>query len=206
MNDAPISSVDSLEYAGLWGKTTNSETRTHEISLDVLYQLTMQLITQNISMAEQNARIEDKIGYLAKKVDGSTNTSTLPFSESVIQSRTEGLSGHVQFFLKLLACWQLDEDDAYKLLGYELSESNYVKNILSGATPLIGRDIKDRLALLIIIRKRLDGLFKDLTVENEWLREKRAEIGNQSPMDLLLSGSMENLLLAKQFIEFVSGL
>jgi hypothetical protein len=116
------------------------------------------------------------------------------------------LSGPVQFFSRLMEFWRLDTDEACKLLGYELSDIDYVKQLLSGESPLRGHDLKDRIVNLLVIRKRLDGVFKNIDVENEWLHEKHDRIGNKSPMELLLSGSMENLLLVKQFVEFVCGL
>ena len=94
-----------------------------------------------------------------------------------------------QFFIKLIELWRLDSEDAQKLLGY------YSKNIQL-----------EQIANLLVMRKRLSGLFRDTDTENEWLREKHIELGNRSPIELLLSGSMENLLLVKEFVEHVSGL
>ena len=151
------------------------------------------------------------VASLAEKQDWTlaTTTTSIMFnmaSESDVELKVDVLSGPVQFFLKLMELWHLDSEDACKLLGYELADIKYVEQVLSGELPLRGRDPKDRIANLVVIRKRLDGLFKDVDVENEWLREKQTDIGNKSPMELLLSGSMENLLLVKQFVEFVCGL
>ena len=41
----------------------------------------------------------------------------------------------------------------------------------------------------------------DEAVENDWLRETHATLDGQVPMDLLLEGSMENLLLVKEYVE-----
>lgn len=141
-----------------------------------------------------------------KKVSETTTTTTVAVPETSVQPRVIRLSGPIQFFLKLIELWRLEEEEACKLLGYELTEIQYVEDVLSGVSSLFGRDPKDRIANLFVIRKRLDGLFKDIDVENEWLREKHTDLNNNSPLELLLSGSMENILLIKEFVEHVSGL
>ena len=45
----------------------------------------------------------------------------------------------------------------------------------------------------------------DVEVENEWLRESHETLNGQIPMDLLLEGSMENLLLVKEYVEVAAG-
>ena len=84
------------------------------------------------------------------------------------------LSGPIQFFRKLLVFWHLDESDAVKLLGFDLAETEYVHEVLRGRRQLVGRDPRDRLAHFFHIRKTLRSLFRDLDVENEWLRERHS--------------------------------
>ena len=115
------------------------------------------------------------------------------------------LTGPVQFINKLLEAWQLDPEDAVPLLGREPSEWSYVSNLLNGHTPLKGRDTKDRIAYLFRIRKTLSVLFLTEQAENKWLREQHAALGGQTPMQRLLEGSMENLLLVKEFVEEAAG-
>ena len=70
---------------------------------------------------------------------------------------------------------------------------------------LRGRDAKNRIAYLFRIRKMLSALFGDKNVENEWLRERHEMLDDKAPMDLLLEGSMENLLLVKEYVEAAAG-
>ena len=81
----------------------------------------------------------------------------------------------------------------------------YVNDVLQGCETLTGRDTKDRIAHLFQIRKLLFALFRDEAVENEWLREPRDVLKGKTPMDLLLEGSMENLLLVREYVELVTG-
>ncbi len=112
-------------------------------------------------------------------------------------------TGPVQFFAKLLEVWGLEDDDGAKLLGYE--QVAYVRDLLSGAASLRTRDARDRVRYLLEIRAALDELFRDEAVERDWLREIRPELDSNSPLALLLEGSMENVLLVKQFVERISG-
>ena len=51
----------------------------------------------------------------------------------------------------------------------------------------------------------LFALFGDETEENDWLRESQPSLDGQVPMQLLLEGSMENLLLVKEYVEAATG-
>ena len=115
------------------------------------------------------------------------------------------LTGPVQFIVKLLGTWKLEPDKAAVLLGFEESGKDHVERILRGREPLSGRDAKDRIVHLFHIRRTLSALFQDREVENEWLREPRSLFHDKSPMDLLLEGSMENLLLLREYVETMAG-
>ena len=116
------------------------------------------------------------------------------------------LSGPAQFLTKLLDTWRLDHGAAVALLGLEESQRTYAADVVNGDASLEGRDIKDRIAHLFRIRKTLSTLFPDVTVENEWLREPHGLLDERSPMTLMLEGSMENLLLVKEYVETAAGL
>ena len=133
--------------------------------------------------------------------------SGIPFP-TVQSLPRERKSGPVRFIETLLGTWQLDPDSAIPLLGFESSEVAdvaYVRAILDGSQPLVGRDIKYRIACLIVIRSTLSGLFRDEAVENEWLREAHPPLDNRAPMDLMLDGRMENLLLVKEYVDEFAG-
>ncbi len=115
------------------------------------------------------------------------------------------VSGPIQFVLKLLENWHLSRDDAVPLLGFDQTDNNLVRAILAGAADLHGRDIRDRIAHLFHIRATLSSLFRDLEVENEWLRERHPLLDEREPLELLLGGSMEDLLLVKEYVDAAAG-
>ena len=134
---------------------------------------------------------------LADTIGAGLNTET-----STYQAR---LAGPVQFFRNLLDTWELDSTNATVLLGMDSDDGSFAQDLLAGRVPLRGRDAKDRIAYLYRIRKILSALFRDEKVENQWLRESHTMLGKRSPMDLMLDGSMENLLLVKEYVEAAAG-
>ena len=115
------------------------------------------------------------------------------------------VTGPVQFLNKLLESWELESTHATVLLGLDPDDESYAPAVLSGRTPLKGRDAKDRIAHLYQIRKTLSALFRDEAVENEWLREPHTLLNDRSPMDLMLEGSMEHLLLVREYVDAAAG-
>ncbi len=116
------------------------------------------------------------------------------------------LSGPIQFILKLMDFWHLDNENVTSLLGFDPPDAECIFKVLHGGWEFPGRDFKDRIAHLFYIRRTLWSLFRDLEVENEWLREKRSMLGEESPISLLLEGSMENLLLVREYVESAAGI
>ncbi len=126
--------------------------------------------------------------------------------EPVTPTRSEWpLPGPMQFLLRLLETWKLERQDAVPLLGFETSERQYVERLLNGMESLTGRDVKDRIAYLFQIRQTLAGLFRNVKVENDWLREYHPMLDDRSPMDLLLKGTMEYLLVVRDYVLVASG-
>ena len=101
--------------------------------------------------------------------------------------------------------WRLTQDDALSLLGFEDSDRHYVRNLLNGHVALSGCDVQDRIICLLQIRKTLSALFLNEEVENEWLREKHAMLNGLAPMELMLEGTMENLLLVREYVDATAG-
>ena len=115
------------------------------------------------------------------------------------------VTGPVQFLNNLLASWHLESTYATVLLGFDPGDESYAAAVLTGRAPLKGRDATDRIAHLYEIRKTLSALFRDEAVENEWLREPHTLLNERSPMELMLEGSMENLLLVREYVEAAAG-
>lgn len=118
---------------------------------------------------------------------------------------TGRLTGPVRFVRKLMDSWRLDCADVVGLLGCHREDLKYVSDILNGRRQLRGRDVRDRIAHLFIIRKTLWSLFRNLDVENDWLREGHSLLNGKTPMSLIIGGSMEDLLLVREYVESAAG-
>ena len=114
-------------------------------------------------------------------------------------------TGPVQFVRKLMEAWRLDRPDAVRLLGFDPEDFEYVAAVLDGRRQLRGRDTRDRIAHLFCIRRTLWSLFRDPDTENGWLRERHSMLNSASPLSLMLGGSMEDLLLVRDYVESAAG-
>ena len=110
-------------------------------------------------------------------------------------------------FNNLMNDWKLSKREMATLLGldFDASGKKYVERLLTERCSFSGRDTRYRMAQLIQIREILFALFKGRKVENEWLRGKQNMLNNKAPMDLLLEGPPENLVLVREFVETVAG-
>ena len=117
----------------------------------------------------------------------------------------ERLSGPIQFVLRLLDFWRLGKRDIVALLGFGPTEAAHVDDVLEGLDHFRGRDVQDRIAHLFRIRETLDSLFRDLDAENKWLREQQVLLDGKSPLSLLLGGSMEDILLTREYVDAAAG-
>ena len=115
------------------------------------------------------------------------------------------LTGPVQFVRNLMESWRLDNWDVVRLLGCDPEDFEYVSAVLDGRRQLRGRDVRDRIAHLFCIRRTLWSLFRNLDVENDWLREQQRSLNGKSPMSLIVDGSIEDLLLAREYVESAAG-
>ena len=137
--------------------------------------------------------------------DSNRDWESQPVITFTVSPSSDHLPGPIQFINNLLQTWRLQSTDAVPLLGFEQSSRLYVENLLHGRSPLVGHDVKARIAYLIDIRMTLSGWFQDEDVENEWLREPHSLLGDRVPINLLLEGSMENLLLVKEYVAVATG-
>ena len=90
------------------------------------------------------------------------------------------------------------------MLGFDPTEQKHVDNMLQGRVRMKGRDIRDRISCLLDIRRSLHGVFRDVNVENKWLRSQQELLDGQVPMYLLMEGSMDNLILVKEYVNFAA--
>ena len=46
---------------------------------------------------------------------------------------------------------------------------------------------------------------RDLDVENDWLREQHHMLSEKPPLSLMLEGSMESLVLVREYVDAAAG-
>lgn len=151
--------------------------------------------TDEVYVAEEDMLSEDMFRFDEKSL--SHGAVRLP-----VQQR---ITGPVKFLRKLLVTWRLCDQDAAALLGFDETDATRARDLLAGRVDLKGCDVKDRIVCLFQIRKTLHSLLQDDIAENKWLRRPHVGLDQERPMDLLLEGSMENLLLVKDYVEAVAG-
>jgi transcriptional regulator with XRE-family HTH domain len=154
-------------------------------------------LARNFLTIEDRSRQEEVcalVRALAQRDHGAGEASNPPTSE---------ITTLVKFIEKLTGTWAIDEQEVARLLGLE--DEKAFSDLLSGAATLSTRDMKDRVRHLLRMREALHSLFRDTDAEREWLREPRPELNGQSPLALLLEGSMENLLVVSQFVQWMVG-
>ena len=189
-------------WSNVWSSSPRSSrrTRTHH-RLQEPWDEPQQDVMVDLHLDEVALSIDD--GDAAFDIEQLESADESPPATPV--SVVSRLTGPIQLLNKILETWRLDKADAVSLLGLEPSDQGYAADVLAGRTALRGRDAKDRLAYLIQIRMALSALFRDEGVENEWLREPQVPLDGKEPMQLLLEGSMENLLLVKEYVEAATG-
>ena len=113
------------------------------------------------------------------------------------------VTGPVQVFFKIFDLWKLSKKEGAVLLGLENTVHFY--NYRSGAKSLSNRDTKDRIRYLFQIHDGLFSLFQDEEAERAWIYGGKQDLEGKSPLEIMLEGSMENILLIKQYVEWISG-
>ena len=130
------------------------------------------------------------------------------YTGSAFVSREENpyrLAGPIQFVLKLLDFWRIETHEAAGFLGFDSADVDHVVAVFEGKEQFRGRGARDRISHLIWTRKTLWSPFRDLESENAWLREPHSMLDNRKPLSLLLGGSMEDLLLTREYVESAAG-
>ena len=142
---------------------------------------------------------------LARGIFAQVSGEPLPTSEPRSQTpRAETeyprgrLTGPVQVVARLAEIWGLDVNQIAIALDYESGRD--VVDLFGGVLTLRGRDRHERIRNLFRIREVLNGLFRDHGVERTWIRETHEQLGGRSVIDLLLTGSMEQMILARRFV------
>ena len=108
--------------------------------------------------------------------------------------------GRIKGFRRLMENWGFSRKDAAEILGFENEGS--IGELFAGIEKVQQRDVRDRLKLFLSLAVDLDGLYDDDEVINQWLDQPKKLLRDRTPRQLLVEGSMENLLRVGQLVQY----
>jgi hypothetical protein len=109
----------------------------------------------------------------------------------------------VKAVLSILRRWTIGDDVGAQILGTD--EPGYVADLRSGAASLKTRDMRDRARLLLDIYEGVFALLRNSEAEQVWIKIPRQDLDGQSVLDLMIEGSLRNLIRAQAFVDYVNG-
>ncbi len=116
------------------------------------------------------------------------------------------LTSTAKLIYKLMERWDLDSETICAALGFEKTKKTRIENgSLVNLLSARSRDLKDRISNLTEIYVGLFALFKDPKAEKAWLQESQEILDGDSAGQRLAEGSMENLMIVRQLIEYLCG-
>jgi hypothetical protein len=113
------------------------------------------------------------------------------------------ITAPVQTLLALINRWQLDNQDAAKLLG--ASDAQFVIDLRVGTVGLSTKDMQDRVRLLLRIYEGVHSLLRQPEAERSWINVPIPALGNQAILETMLRGSMADLACVRAFVEHANG-
>ncbi|MBF0324191.1 MAG: DUF2384 domain-containing protein [Alphaproteobacteria bacterium] len=120
--------------------------------------------------------------------------------------RRAALSGPgLRAFLAIAEQWRLSEADRLCVLGRPSRSAfhNWAAKVRQGEAISLSQDTLLRISAILGIHKGLTILFNRQFKGVEWLRSpnKAVVFGGQAPMDLVLSGSQDGLMLVRRYLD-----
>ncbi|MGI9523176.1 MAG: MbcA/ParS/Xre antitoxin family protein [Hyphomicrobiaceae bacterium] len=103
----------------------------------------------------------------------------------------------------LFAKWRVKDADAAIILGG--ISTKRLQRWRDGDYGRVTRDLADRLSNLLGIHKALRIIFSDPQRGYDWMSTQSPIFGDQSALDLLLRGGMEDLIRVRRYLDSVRG-
>jgi hypothetical protein len=128
-----------------------------------------------------------------------SNSASSEFLRDLWSPRPE-----VTALIRILDRWNIDDKSAAKILGYDTPE--VVVDLRSGVAGLRLRDTKDRARLFLTIYEGVFSLYKNPESEGQFVRKPLPDLGERTLLGVMTEGSMSNLMLAKEFVDYLNGL
>jgi Protein of unknown function (DUF2384) len=108
--------------------------------------------------------------------------------------------GRIKGFRRFMEKWGFSRKDAAEILGFE--NEGLIGELYAGIEKVQQRDVRDRLRHFLSIAVDLDGLYDDDQNVRHWLDQPKKLFQGKTPRELLVEGSMENLLRVQQLVRY----
>jgi CheY-like chemotaxis protein len=126
---------------------------------------------------------------------------------SKIETGTADTSPRERFIDALVRYWRLEPAMKFKMLGVDPADAARLTAALRGEEKPLTRDLHDRIACLDDIRVKLSDIFDGAPsrdakrdMENNWLRAPVDDLKGMAAVQLIQSGTMEDLLTFKGLV------
>jgi len=112
----------------------------------------------------------------------------------------------VDIVIKMLDELHFSGSEKAAALGYDLKNAADLRAVMRRAKARVDVDIADRIDALIEIKSKLDALSNDdPNPQRKWLRKREPFLGNKSPIDLIKSRHLGELVHVLALIENATG-
>lgn len=105
--------------------------------------------------------------------------------------------------INLFSKWKVKDTDAAIILGGISSKT--LRRWRDGDYGRANRDMADRMSNLLGIHKALRIVFSDPQRGYDWMNSKSSALGDNSVLDVLLRGGMEDLIRIRRYLDSVRG-
>ena len=134
--------------------------------------------------------------YRAKRIEGVRTNEVEAFSGRI--------TADVKVLLGLREKLNLQDEDIAGLLGLAKNDWWRVSNILEGRASVVDRDKQDRIRFAYQIFRALYDILQDENAVRDWLKENREGFDGEPPLNYMLSGEFEKLLMVRNYTEWLT--
>lgn len=114
-------------------------------------------------------------------------------------------SALLDVFDALVKRWGVEPPEARELLGFDREPALPISLTRRGILPL-SRDARDRIRTMLEIEQSLDFRFEgDVEAEQQFLRRRHEHLGG-IPLDRMVGGGLEGLLVVRDYLRWLDGL
>jgi len=138
-----------------------------------------------------------KVGYLKNTHKGFQMDRAGKDTDRLFESGADRVA--LKAFFALADEWQLSRDEAIALLGAPSERTFY--RWRSGKVSNLPKDTLERISVLMGIYKAAHILLPDAERANAYVRRPSSAFDNESALDVMLKGKVENLYQVRRYLD-----